>query len=1001
MIFCPSVKELERWLDQHEAEGPGEALAAHVEVCAECQASVERLLNETTPGGIRRPHDKSLYAAIDDCGPLLMVLRAHPPGKGNSDGTPLWRYGGAGDEATPVVAGYEVLEEIGRGGMGVVYRARHHSLNRFVALKLIRGGTALEPRMQARFHAEAKAAARLQHPNIIQVHEIGECARGPYLALEFVEGGSLAGKIKGIPQPVAESADMVATLARAIHYAHEQGIIHRDLKPANVLMCTPPQSATPRHDRSPSSSWSSARFATLPKISDFGLARLIDDQASHSIGNAIVGTPSYMAPEQADCGLHDAGASTDIYSLGAILYEMLTGRPPFIGKTSFDTVLQAQHEEPIAPRRIRPQLPLDLQTICLKCLRKEPDKRYSSAADVAVDLERFLVGRPILARPVGRVESCWRWCRRNPIVASLVVALALVIVFGFVGVSWKWLESDSQRRRAMGLAEAKDSALQREKFERREKEVALATARINLYFHSIALAHREWQANNLAMAEKILDECPRDLRNWEWHYLKRRCHDETAVLRECGDSVQAIAFSPDGQRLATAAADGTVVVWDARTRLRIHTMFGKAGNFSLLRFNLDGNRLVRVSKRVIQGAPFASDTNLTSWDTQTGRPIFDIANPFVGYKLALNNDATRLAVVTTGGTTQLWDIQTGTELAKLPVRLAGACVPAISRDGNLIAGVSANGCLLVSSAADGSVVRELERPAQRIVSVDFSPDGRRLADARDQSVCLWDVATGRKISETIEPSSGIHSVQFAAAGNWLLVRSGRRDVRIQSTNPPRKAEIARTNTPMVTAAAVNPDGTSVAIGCPDGSVRLWDVDSLGGARAIKRLPNQRFVCLSPDAAKLAAMDQDAIVVRDGATGQSLDAWKMVRGAYPVALSHDGRHIVCAERDGGFDILDAKSGQEEMKLLGHKNQTVRLFPASGNLVLPLCRKNRDLQPRRQAAGRRVRSRRDSRVERRDGRRSLYREFSSNHGSGARVSARMAAGSLSLALAALLK
>ncbi len=750
--------------------------------------------------------------------------------------------------------------------------------------------------------------------------------------LEFVEGGSLADKIKGIPQPVAESADLVATLARAIHYAHEQGIIHRDLKPANVLLCAPPESATRRHDRSPAP-WSSARFATLPKISDFGLARLIDDQAIHSIGNAIMGTPSYMAPEQADSGLHDAGASTDIYSLGAILYEMLTGRPPFIGETTFDTVLQARHEEPIAPRRIRPQLPLDLQTICLKCLRKEPAKRYSSAEDLADDLERFLVGRPILARPVGRVERCWRWCRRNPIVASLVIALAFVVGFGFVGVSWKWLESDARRRRAMELAEAKDSALQREKIERREKEVALATARINLYFHSIALAHREWQANNLAIAEKILDECPQDLRNWEWHYLKRLCHDETAVFRGCGDSVQAIAFSPDGQRLATAAADGTVVIWEVRTHRRIHTILGKTGNFSLLRFNRDGNRLVRVSKRVMPGVPFASDTNLTSWDTQTGRPIFDIPNPFVGYKLALNDDATRLTVVTTGGTTRLWDIQTGTELAKLPFRLAGVCVPAISPDGKLIAGVNANGRLLLWSAADGSVVRELERPAQRIVGVDFSPDSRRLADARDQSICIWDVGTGQKLREMTGTNRGIHSAQFTADGDRLLVRAGRRDVEIQPLNPGGEAAYVRTNTSIVTAAALKPDGTAVAIGCPDGSVRLWDAGCLGGVRTLARLPNQLHVCLSSNGMKLAAMNRKVIVMRDSAAGQSLGTSKPEPAGYPVALSDDGGRIACADASDGYAILDAKSGQGIAKLVSRGRRRPRLSAVTGNSILP--------------------------------------------------------------------
>ena len=345
---------------------------------------------------------------------------------------------GAAPAGLPCVPGYEVLRELGRGGMGVVYLARHVALNRLVTLKMLRGGAHADAEELTRFRTEAEAQARLQHANIVQIHEVGEAHGEPYVALEYVEGGSLTQALGGTPRPPREAAQLAEVLARAVHYAHQRGVLHRDLKPANVLLASP---AAPAAGAPPSGAGAAALAARTPKVTDFGLARRLEGEAGQTESRAVLGTPSYMPPEQA-AGKRDLGPAADIYALGAILYECLTGRPPFVGASALDTLLQVKTQEPVPVRRLQPRVPRDLETICHKCLQKEPGRRYRTADALAEDLRRFQAGEPIQARPVGRAERLALWCRRNPARAALSVgllmAVAALVLVG--GGSWWWLE---------------------------------------------------------------------------------------------------------------------------------------------------------------------------------------------------------------------------------------------------------------------------------------------------------------------------------------------------------------------------------------------------------------------------------------------------------------------------------------------------------------------------------------------------------------------------------
>jgi serine/threonine-protein kinase len=341
---------------------------------------------------------------------------------------------GRSDPARPPQApdGYEIVEELGRGGRGVVYKARQVKLDRWVALKMILPGAHAGAQERERFRAEAEAAARFQHPHLVQIYEVGEQGGRAYCVLEYVAGGSLAQQLAGKPLPPRQAATLAEVLAAAVHYAHEHGIVHRDLKPANVLLTAD----------------------GTPKVTDFGLAKRLD-QHGHTQTGAVMGTPSYMAPEQAAGKTHDIGPRTDVWALGAILYEMLTSRPLFQGASALDTLEQVRVQEPVPPSSLQPKVPRDLKTICLKCLHKDPDRRYATADALAEDLRRFLAGEPIRARPVSYAGRLGRWCRRKPLVAGLSAALLAAVAAGFAGVTWQLVRAEqnleaanAQRQRA-------------------------------------------------------------------------------------------------------------------------------------------------------------------------------------------------------------------------------------------------------------------------------------------------------------------------------------------------------------------------------------------------------------------------------------------------------------------------------------------------------------------------------------------------------------------------
>lgn len=690
--------------------------------------------------------------------------------------TPLLK---AEREQFPVLPGLEIHGLLGRGGMGVVYKAWQIKLKRWVAVKMIlAGGYAGQDELR-RFGGEARFVARLQHPNIVQIHEIGELDGLPYFALEFVEGGSLAEKLRAGPISVSRAAELIEALARAVHYAHECNIIHRDLKPGNVLL---------------------TRSGT-PKITDFGLAKRLDNEASKTQSGAVMGTPSYMAPEQALGQTRLIGPSADVYALGAMLYELLTGRPPFRADTAAETIRQLVVGDPISPRRLQPTIPRDLETICLKCLHRDLSRRYESARTLADDLARFRAGQFIQARPIGWMERASKWVKRQPVVAALIGIVFLVTLVGMIGIVYQWRQAELARRQESNRA--KNEAEQRRLVEQQ------------LYFNRIAFASREVDGHKIPWAKEQLSLCPHSLRNWEWFYLDNRCRGEgEKVLTGHGRGLSCVAASPDGILVASASGDGTVRLWEAATGNSVGTLRGHNSSINWVAFNHDGKLLAsagedgqvilwQVAKQaqqhvftehqgavscvafhpqsnLVASATFAGDTpgEVLLWDGETCK----IHARLQGHSsrvsgLAFHPNGGTLVTASHDQTARLWDIETGKALLIFTAHHRPLASVAFSPDGRWIASAGGRfqadqpeeGEILLWDSESGDVRRRLRGHAGRPVAAAFSPDCQRVATGGwDQIIKLWDTASGQELVELAGHRGPIMTLAFTSDGHTLI-----------------------------------------------------------------------------------------------------------------------------------------------------------------------------------------------------------------------------------------
>jgi WD40 repeat protein len=793
---------------------------------------------------------------------------------------------GSGPGPGRCVGDYELLAELGRGGMGVVFMARQKRLNRTVAVKLIRAAELASPAEVQRFRAEAEHAAQLDHPSIVPVYEVGEHAGQPFFSMKLVEGGSLADQGPG-PADCRRAAALVATVAGAVHYAHQRGILHRDLKPANVLL----------------------DGAGQPHVTDFGLAKRVaghDGQPGATLtrSGALVGTPSYMAPEQAG-GKKGLTTAVDVYALGAILYELLTGQPPFKAANPLDTVFKVLNDEPVPPRRLQPKVPRDLEIVCLKCLRKEPQQRYASAQELADDLRRFLDGQPITARPVPGVERVLKWARRRPAAAGLVFAsgVALVAAAGLV------LGALYNAR----LLQEKDKA-----------EAAQRRAETYQYFHHIARAHAGWRDGNLLGVEPLLMNCPPSHRHWEWNYLERLCHSDLLTLKRHPGMVYGVAFSPDGRRLASAGHSGTLTIWDSATGEAIRTWKGHTDWVQRVAFHPDGRRLASAS----------SDRTVKVWDATTCR----VERTFEGHTdwvltVAYSPDGTRLASAGRDCTVKVWDATTGRQLRSLAHATWVGGV-AFSPDGNQLASVSKDGVVKVWDVVTGRETLSIQSRGRWFRPVAFSPDGTRLAFAADNAVRLSDVRARREILTLRGHTSDVWGLAFSADGARLASAGVDQAVIVWDCVTGERTLVLKGHTSEVVCVAFSPDGSRLASSSADGTVKVWDARAEQEDRPLRgHKGGVRAVAFSPDGAQLASAGSDnAVRVWDATAGREIRSLTgHTAGVRAVGFSPDGVSLASADGAGAVKLWDA-TGRLVRTFQGHAGAIASLaFGPDGKLA----------------------------------------------------------------------
>jgi WD40 repeat protein/Flp pilus assembly protein TadD len=773
--------------------------------------------------------------------------------------------------------------------MGVVYRARHLALKRVVALKMIlSGGHAGEGERQ-RFRAEAEAVARLQHPNIVQVHEVGEHEGLPYAALEFVEGGTLAERLKRGPVTPHQAAEVIATVAGAMHLAHSRNIVHRDLKSANILL-----------DANGS-----------PKVTDFGLARRLDSDIGQTQTGAAVGTPSYMSPEQAAGESKHVGPPADVYALGAIFYECLTERPPFQGASAVATLDLVRNQEPVAPHLLRAGVPADLETICLKCLRKEPAKRYASADALANDLRRWQRGEPIRARPVSTWERLLLWARRRPALAALVV-LVHVFVAALLGLGiWSYLEIS----RALDNANAEKLNANAARLKSDRMSAGLALDRgLQLCQEGKVSEGLLWMAESLAVNPEedrgIAEVVRLNLAAWRATMPVQR----TMIGYE--QAVSCVAYSPDGKTVVTAAG-GSVRRWDAETGEPVGRVLVQPGAALSLAYSPDG-RLIATG---------FDDNTVRLWDVEKAEQVGPtIPQPNVVNSVAFSRNG-RWLVAATGKRTyavassaRVWEVATGkpaTPPLPHPTTVRGAV---FTSDGRLVITGGHDGVIRYWESATGKLAAESLRLPSGIVALTISSDGSKLTIGCDNGdAYVYSVSDRKLIRPALnlprrtadQGTSPVRAIAFHPDGAWLATGCADSFAHVWEWLPGKQAPLVHQN--YVNSVGFSPGGRHLITGSDDQQARIWDLP----------LSCQRGIPLvkSNSALSLAYLDPSLVCASprtriSGSQGRPIPYW--VREYLCAAFSPDGRLVVTGGHDNLARVWEVATGRQVGKALPHQN-----------------------------------------------------------------------------------
>jgi WD40 repeat protein len=726
-----------------------------------------------------------------------------------------------------------------------------------------------------RFRTEAAAAASLQHPNIVAIHEVGEHEGQLYYSMDYIAGRTLAELVRDQALPAKRAATHLKTIAQAVHYAHQHGILHRDLKPSNILMDS----------------------ADQPRITDFGLAKRLDDSQLSTLNSQltvtgqVLGSPNFMSPEQAGGRSAVIGPASDIYSLGALLYHLLTRQPPFQADTLTTLLKQVTETEPIPPRLLNPSIPRDLETICLKCLEKEPPRRYSTAKDLAADLGRFLEDKPIQARPVGAAGKAWKWCRRRPALAGMGAALALTLVLGLAAVLWQWQRARDNELLWRKTAYADDMRLAQLALDDDKVEAALG------YLNK----HRPTSKSTP------------DLRHWEWRYLWQLCQpDMSFSLRRDSARISLAVLSQDGGLLAIRTGGPKVTLWDLTTRRPVAELPGLGWPKAI---TVSPRGVVLTTRRSGESKPLTVEF----WDVQAGKLIVigTLSAPSSVLSLAVSPDGKSLATLNDQGTVEVRKRESGSSITNLtapPLRRGGTGVVLFSPDGNRLAVGADYGWLQVVSLRSGAVRKIETQTIDGVSALAFSPDSQVLAAGfgfTSGTVRLWDSDSGEPQGQLTNATSYVHALAFTPDGRRLAAGSADGTIRIWNVADGAEIGRLRGHPGEGLALAFQADGRTLVSACPQRAACVWDLTATNRTPAHTSLaissgypPNVSGLNFVPGALDLK------VVMRLG-----------------LAFTPDSRSFITTDPDGTLGLWDTRTmkKRESLPALGSNCWNVALSP----------------------------------------------------------------------------
>jgi WD40 repeat protein len=839
---------------------------------------------------------------------------------------------------------YELLSILGRGGMGVVYRARQVSLNRPVALKMLKAGVLAGDDELRRFQNEAEAIALLDHPGIVPVYENGEHEGQKYFSMKLVLGGSLAERLKSYKADPKATASLLAEVADAVHHAHMRGILHRDLKPTNILI------DAEGHGH----------------VTDFGLAKRVEADVEMTASGAVLGTPAYMAPEQATGRRGAITTATDVHGLGSVFYALLTGQAPFAADSVVDTLTKVKELPPAPPRRLNARVPRDLEVICLRCLEKDPRRRYANAQAVADDLRAWLENRPIVARPASRVEKAVKWARRRPAVALLSALVVLLSLIGVGGILSQWREAVVARQAAVEKAQAEAKA-------RAEATHLAVSLQGQTYSLALALAQREWEAANIAQVQRLLDLCAPRLRGWEWQRLRYLCHLDERTISAPGNHAGStfLSWSPDGTRLVSLRAskerpgggwnnedydehaqiihvphEDRPAVLVPGVRKAAWEPLGQQllvyrKDESLARVEADTSAVSRLwslpvarlgvwdvawspdGRRVAVARSSGLGSNLRVWDAQTGQGERVLTgHQEQVYAVAWSPGSKRLASASEDGTIRVWDPDTGASVLTLTGHAGAVKAVAWSPDGNRLATGSQDQSARIWDAQTGHMIAVLGGHGGYVNAVAWRPDGSSLATASDdRTIRLWDPGTGKPLSIFRGHADRVFQLTWKPDGSRLASISGDQTIKIWDPFHARESLDLEGHPAGVLALGWSPDSQFVASAGNDPVVRLWDAAT---GRLIRKLDGHSdhvySLSFSPDGKRLATTSRDATAkVWNVATGAVVSTFKKnEEHILAVAWSPDSQLVATGGSDRVLRIWDPGTGTERLSVQATSN-----------------------------------------------------------------------------------